>query len=90
MVMVAEYVSSLEAERGKLKAQVKQLCVENSWLRKSLLETQQLLQESEVNASKLAVEKEHLEFLQKAGSSTGRVKLLGHYDEEPKAEEGTL
>jgi len=90
MVVVAEYTSSLEGEKVKLKAQVKRLRGENDWLRESLLETQQLLQESEVNASKLAVEKEHLKFLlgQKASASTGSLNLLGHYDEEHKAEEG--
>lgn len=63
MVMVANYISSLEGDKLKLKAQVKRLCSENNWLRQSLTESQQLLQEAEVSLGKLKVDKEHLEFL---------------------------
>lgn len=64
MIMVANYITSLEGDRLKLKAQVKRLCAENNWLRESLTESQQLLQEAEVSLGRLKVDKEHLEFLQ--------------------------
>lgn len=62
-MMVANYITSLEGDRLKLKAQVKRLCAENNWLRESLTESQQLLQEAEVSMGKLKVDKEHFEFL---------------------------
>lgn len=64
MVMVANYISELEGDKLKLRAQVKRLCAENNWLRESLTESQQLLQEAEVSLGKLKVDKEHLDFLQ--------------------------
>lgn len=64
MMMVANYISSLEADKLKLRAQVKRLCAENNWLRESLTESQQLLQQAEVSLEKLKVDKEHLEFIQ--------------------------
>lgn len=69
MIMLANYTSSLESDKMKLTAQVKRLCGENNWLRKSLTESQQLLQETEISMSKLLVEKEHLEFLQSQKNS---------------------
>ena len=74
MIALASYTSTLESNEVKLKAQVKRLCRENNWLRKSLTESQQLLQEVEVSMSKLVIEKEHLEFLlsQKNGLKHGQ------------------
>lgn len=63
MIMVANYITSLEGDRLKLKAQVKRLCAENNWLRESLTESQQLLQEAEISMGRLKVDKEHLEFV---------------------------
>ncbi len=63
MTMVANYILSLEADKLKLKAQVKRLCSENNWLRKSLTESQQLLQEAEITLVKTTADKEHLEFV---------------------------
>ena len=63
MIMVANYISELEGDKLKLRAQVKRLCAENNWLRESLTESQQLLQDAEVSMGKLKVEKDHLEFL---------------------------
>ena len=96
MAKAAEYISSLEADKVKLETQVKRLCGENSWLRKSLTETQQLLQEAEVSMSKLLVEKEHLEFLlsqKKSGSNDAHdLRSLSSVDEREEearsAEEG--
>ena len=85
MIMVANYITSLEGDRLKLKAQVKRLCAENNWLRESLTESQQLLQEAEINMGKLKVDKEHLEFLhsQQAGS-----REFSAYPDEQESENG--
>lgn len=61
--MLASYLSSLEAERHKLKAQVKRLCQENNWLRQELVQTQQLLQTTEIQLAEIKEEKEHTSFL---------------------------
>ena len=67
MIMLANYMASLESDKLKLKAQVKRLCAENNWLRKSLTDSQRLLQEAEIALAKIAVDKEHLEFMQNHG-----------------------
>lgn len=72
----------------KLKAQVKRLCAENNWLRESLAESQQLLQEAEVNLGKLKVEKEHLEFLQSQKDGPRASLDFASYDQESEMIEG--
>ena len=47
-----------------LKAQVRRLADENNWLRKELNETQQQLQDVEVELATLKEEKEYKQFLQ--------------------------
>lgn len=79
MIMVANYISELEGDKLKLRAQVKRLCAENNWLRESLTESQQLLQEVEVSLGKLKVDKEHLEFMQHQQEGTSRVSSHSHY-----------
>lgn len=64
LLVLASYLSSLEAERHKLKAQVKRLCQENNWLRQELSQTQQLLQTTEIQLAEIKEEKEHTAFLQ--------------------------
>ena len=81
MVMVANYISSLEADKLKLRAQVKRLCAENNWLRESLTESQQLLQQAEVSLEKLKVDKEHLEFIQNQCGVSQRASA-DHYMEQ--------
>ena len=71
MVMLANYISSLEAEKQKHKAQVKRLCAENNWLRLELVNHQQLLQEAEVQLAKVREEKEHLDFLLRQSKEGG-------------------
>ena len=44
---LAQHLQIVEAEKSKLKVQVKRLCQENSWLREELEQTQQKLQNSE-------------------------------------------
>ena len=63
MLTLATYINILEADKQKLKAQVKRLCAENNWLRKELTDHQQLLQETETSLAKIKEEKEHLGFL---------------------------
>ena len=87
MIMLANYTSSLESDKVKLKAQVKRLCSENNWLRKSLTESQQLLQEAEVSMSKLVVEKEHLEFLLSQKTSSNDRQHLDSFVEIDEQEE---
>merc|ERR1719410_2999063 len=53
----------MEAEKQKLRSQVKRLCQENAWLRDELASTQQKLQASEQNAAQLEEDKKHLEFM---------------------------
>jgi kinesin light chain len=60
---VLQYISSLENDKGKLKAQVKRLADENNWLRQELQKTQQALQDAEVEWTKIKEEKEQLNYL---------------------------
>ena len=53
----------MEAEKQKLRAQVRRLCQENAWLRDELANTQQKLQSSEQVVAQLEEEKKHLEFM---------------------------
>ena len=80
MLMVANYISELEGEKLKLRAQVKRLCAENNWLRESLTESQQLLQEAEVSLGRLKVDKEHLEFLHYQRDMPSKVSSPHHGD----------
>ncbi len=92
MIMVANYISTLEGDKLKLKAQVKRLCAENNWLRESLTESQQLLQEAEVSLGKLKVEKEHAEFLKTQHEDSRASMEYSPYDAEEQIDpkEGTV
>lgn len=63
MMALASHLQYVEAEKQKLKAQVRRLCQENAWLRDELATTQQKLQSSEQNCAQLEEEKKHLEFM---------------------------
>lgn len=63
MMALCSHLSTVEAEKQKLKAQVRRLCQENAWLREELSVTQQKLQESEQKVAQLEEEKKHLEFM---------------------------
>ncbi|CAB1343052.1 unnamed protein product [Coregonus sp. 'balchen'] len=52
-----------QAEKQKLRAQVRQLCQENQWLRDELAGAQWRLQESEQSVAQLEEERRHLEFM---------------------------
>ena len=61
---LGSHLSTVEAEKQKLKAQVRRLCQENAWLREELSVTQQKYQESQQKVAELEVEKQQLEFMQ--------------------------
>ncbi|XP_041941609.1 kinesin light chain 1 isoform X2 [Alosa sapidissima] len=63
MLALSGHLSAVEAEKQKLRAQVRRLCQENQWLRDELANTQQKLQKSEQNVAQLDEEKKHLEFM---------------------------
>ncbi|CAL1536945.1 unnamed protein product [Lymnaea stagnalis] len=63
MMDLSNYLQKIEAEKQKLRAQVRRLCQENGWLRDELATTQQKLQFSEQRVATLEEEKKHLEFM---------------------------
>ena len=63
MMSLANHLQHVEAEKQKLRAQVRRLCQENAWLRDELANTQQKLQKSEQKVATLEEEKKHLEFM---------------------------
>ncbi|KAK7602062.1 hypothetical protein V9T40_009503 [Parthenolecanium corni] len=63
MMALASHLQIVEAEKQKLRTQVRRLCQENAWLRDELANTQQKLQASEQNVAQLEEEKKHLEFM---------------------------
>ncbi|XP_054855623.1 kinesin light chain 3 [Eublepharis macularius] len=63
MIALSSHIGALEAEKQKLRAQVKRLCQENLWLREELAATQLRLQHSEETVAQLEEEKQHLAFL---------------------------
>lgn len=63
MVSLASHLQMVEAEKQKLRTQVRRLCQENAWLRDELANTQQKLQASEQAVAQLEEEKKHSDFL---------------------------
>lgn len=60
---LASHLQLVEAEKQKLRTQVRRLCQENAWLRDELASTQQRLQASEQTVAELEEKKRHLEFM---------------------------
>ncbi|XP_061637638.1 kinesin light chain 3 [Phyllopteryx taeniolatus] len=63
MMALSAHLSSLEAEKQKLRAQVRRLCQENQWLRDELAGAQQRLQEREQDVVTLEEHNRHLQFM---------------------------
>lgn len=63
MIQLGNHLQNLEAEKHKLRTQVKRLCQENAWLRDELASSQKKLHESEQSNATYSVEVEHLKFL---------------------------
>ena len=63
MVQLGNHLQNLEAEKHKLRSQVKRLCQENSWLRDELASAQKKLHDCEQANAAYGVELEHLKFL---------------------------
>uniref|UniRef100_A0A7E4W6K1 Kinesin light chain n=1 Tax=Panagrellus redivivus TaxID=6233 RepID=A0A7E4W6K1_PANRE len=63
MMSLASHFQQQEAEKQKLKAQVRRLCQENAWLRDELNNTQQSLNQAHQSVAQLEEEKKHLEFM---------------------------
>jgi kinesin light chain len=62
MMQLANHLQNIEAEKHKLRTQVKRLCQENTWLRGELGSTQKKFHDcAQINAS-YSVEIEHLKF----------------------------
>lgn len=63
MVALASHLQAVEAEKQKLRAQVRRLCQENAWLRDELANTQQKLQASEQAVAQLEEDNKQLQFV---------------------------
>ena len=63
MIQLGSHLQNVEAEKQKLRTQVKRLCQENTWLRDELAGAQKKLHECEQSNVAYAVEIEHLKFL---------------------------
>ena len=82
MMALAGHLQTIEAEKQKLRAQVRRLCQENAWLRDELANTQQKLQASEQTVAQLEEEKKHLEFmnsLKKYDGGDANVRLIYYH-----------
>ncbi|XP_046830288.1 kinesin light chain isoform X10 [Vespa crabro] len=77
MMALASHLQMVEAEKQKLRTQVRRLCQENAWLRDELAGTQQKLQASEQAVAQLEEEKKHLEFM----------TSMRQYDPDPSADD---
>ncbi|XP_061072794.1 kinesin light chain 3 [Conger conger] len=63
MMALSAHLGSLEAEKQRLRAQVRRLCQENQWLRDELAATQLRLQEREQELVTLEEQNRHLHFM---------------------------
>uniref|UniRef100_A0A3B4YTW4 Kinesin light chain n=1 Tax=Seriola lalandi dorsalis TaxID=1841481 RepID=A0A3B4YTW4_SERLL len=63
MMALSAHLGSLEAEKQKLRAQVRRLCQENQWLRDELAGAQQRLQDREQEVVTLEEQNRHLQFM---------------------------
>jgi kinesin light chain len=80
IIVLASHLQNIEAEKQKLRTQVRRLCQENAWLRDELANTQQKLQGSEQSVAQLEEEKKHLEFM-------ASIKKYDDYQENEESNE---
>lgn len=71
--MLVQYLSTLEGDKSKLKAQVRRLADENNWLRQELQKNQNQLQDVEGEVCRLKEEKQQLKYT----ASLSKVKYDG-------------
>ncbi|XP_018915983.1 kinesin light chain isoform X2 [Bemisia tabaci] len=64
LMTLANNLQSIEAEKQKLRTQVKRLCQENAWLRDELANVQQKLQASEGTVAKLEEDNKQFRFME--------------------------
>ena len=87
MMQLGNHLQNLEAEKHKLRTQVKRLCQENAWLRDELAATQKKLHECEQTNASYSVEIEHLKFLKEVKQydvDSGQRTMSGsHLDHQP-------
>ena len=60
---MSRHLNAIEAEKHKLRAQVRRLCQENAWLREELESTHERLQKSEQHVVVLEEKLEHAQFM---------------------------
>ncbi|XP_067412614.1 kinesin light chain 3 isoform X2 [Emydura macquarii macquarii] len=84
MIALSSHIGALEAEKQKLRAQVKRLCQENLWLRDELAGTQLRLQQSEETVAQLEEEKKHLEFMNQLKQYDSREEQLEKDDAQER------
>lgn len=77
ILALTAHLQNVEADKQKLRTQMRRLCQENAWLRDELANTQQKLQTSEQAVAQLEEEKKHLEFM----------ASVRKYDDNQEAEE---
>lgn len=77
IISLSAHLQNVEADKQKLRTQMRRLCQENAWLRDELANTQQKLQTSEQMVAQLEEEKKHLEFM----------ASVRKYDDNQEAEE---
>ncbi|XP_052106509.1 kinesin light chain-like isoform X31 [Mytilus californianus] len=89
MMALANHLQHVEAEKQKLRAQVRRLCQENAWLRDELANTQQKLQMSEQKVATLEEEKKHLEFMNEIKKYDGNDPQTQSGTEEKEQDQST-
>lgn len=77
ILALTTHLQNVEADKQKLRTQMRRLCQENAWLRDELANTQQKLQTSEQMVAQLEEQNKHLEFM----------ASVRKYDDNQEAEE---
>ena len=70
MMQLGNHLQNLEADKQKLRTQVKRLCQENAWLRDELASTQKKLHECEQTNAAYSVEIEMVDGLNTSNGQT--------------------